>query len=955
MKHSFTLFFLAVVLGLAAANLVHTQAHGTVPVHKARPAHIRFNSPQPTQEKFDIKFLSAKASYGNFSEAKFFEVPTADDFSIVFAVSATYGGALVRISGQEQETLKNCKQCIDLNFGSSGNTAVDVTYAGRRPNSQYIIPLYNGRVAGVDEYRYFWINFKYGELVVGFGKEIYRNTIVAYRDDALQQFFNWTSIEQGKSFLSGLKYVAFNADEQWVHFKDVSFGQSHIPRATLAAPVVTNPGVTYVQFHYPQMFEVSSKHFIMQFEVQGLGDMQLGWLTTYRFRMEDENGYEICLEEQYEHEHTGPRSLIQFGTGHGSKQLARTNVTGLMSASQFRPFWATLVDGVISFGRGRVVGQDVLMQTTGRVPDTGTDTLFFSTASYFLSNSIRVLRVKSKHGKVDIDFDARDDQGEDENTVTPITLKTGTGGEYPPFLGDGTCYNDKTCTDPKLPYRQEMPTVPTRNQWWHHGAFCGENSVQAIALHYGVYLSQKRVRMIAPDNKNPHYYKQSEDGYELTELNMAGTLLKLGFDINVWDTENAPEPQAQAYLRWLKRQLVQGYPVVWMVRYYEGDFFDHIESVWSIQSKHPLSDPTVYPDDVIANNLGVGNKRFYRRVDSLYDTNPVPTGFDKNGGNNCTLTTQECIFNNKDWGYAIKGLHDPHHRLIRTSIDVNDNGFEPTPPFVIPIQATVTVHGPLTVGWTYRIFTYDEIDSIPRDGNYEQSDFVNMHQFVATASTYTWQDPQMFLSNSTVYYLTVEEAGKVNLDESDEDEADEAESTHVATQHSHHHAEHHHHHTHRSLQPYLRLHHGEHAEHEDAWAKRGGRAGKLPQTESPETSSHPAVRNHVPKATASPKPKPTTAHGQPTYVGCYADANAFHAVPNYRGKVGPFIKAGRTGSALAQCTAQAAKFRDNVLALQGDKCFTGRNPDYALYGEPLDKTQCTPLGGKSTNQVYRLD
>jgi len=624
----------------------------------------------------------------------------------------------------------------------------------RRSNSQYITPLYNGKVAGLDDYRTFWINYKHDEVSVGFGSVPMRNILNAYRADSLQQFFNWTSLEEGKPKLSGLKYVAFAADEEWVHFKDIKIGRGVTIRGTAEAPPVTSPSNFYTSFNFPRQFEVSSKHFVVEFEAQGLGDIQLGFITKKRFRMEDPKAYEIILEDAYERRYTKPRSLIQFGTGHGARHLAKTDRYGLVSASTFRPFWVSLVDGVIAVGEGRTVGEQVLMQTTGDLPEPGVDTLWLSTCSYFFGHSIRILAVQSKSDKIDVDYRVADEWKPDTTDVVPITLDTGVSNVYPPFYASATCFGDFACTDPGLPYKREMPSVPARNQWWFLGAYCGENAIQAVAMHWGAYLSQKQIRLVAPDNNNPVFYKTRQNGFEVAHSNMEGTLYNLGLEWNAWDTENEKLPQGPKYLRWVKKMLAKGYPLIWMVRYYEGEMYDHIESVWSIQSERPLTDRTAYNTDVISNNLGVGLKRFYRTFDSLIDTNKIPTGYDKSG-NNCTLTTQECLFNDWNWGFAVKGIKDPLKRSIHTSVNVNDNGFEPPPPFVMPTQATVTVQGPLKVGKAYRIFRFDGPGSMPTDSHFEKGKYTSTHDFTATQSTYTWVDPQEFQSNTAVYYVTV--------------------------------------------------------------------------------------------------------------------------------------------------------------------------------------------------------
>ena len=89
--------------------------------------------------------------------------------------------------------------------------------------------------------------------------------------------------------------------------------------------------------------------------------------------------------------------------------------------------------------------------------------------------------------------------------------------------------------------------------------------------------------------------------------------------------------------------------------------YDHIESVYGLWSNHPLSDPTVYPDDVLVHTSGFGldgteNLGYYRRFDTLVDT------IEMNG--NCTEAQAPgnldapypCLEENHSFGYAITGL-----------------------------------------------------------------------------------------------------------------------------------------------------------------------------------------------------------------------------------------------------------------------------------------------------------
>ncbi len=108
-------------------------------------------------------------------------------------------------------------------------------------------------------------------------------------------------------------------------------------------------------------------------------------------------------------------------------------------------------------------------------------------------------------------------------------------------------------------------------------------------------------------------------------------------------------------------------------------------------------------------------------------------------------------------GYAILGIVDPKAVTIPTHVAVNDGGFEPELPFDMPITATVTVAGPLTVGSRYTIFRYDGIDQLPSNSDFlTAGSHSSAVSFEATSErNYVWVDPRAFSSRGTVYYITV--------------------------------------------------------------------------------------------------------------------------------------------------------------------------------------------------------
>ena len=69
-------------------------------------------------------------------------------------------------------------------------------------------------------------------------------------------------------------------------------------------------------------------------------------------------------------------------------------------------------------------------------------------------------------------------------------------------------------------------------------------------------------------------------------------------------------PQSAAYNTWLKKHIAQGRVVAWMILWSGQSYpiynftapmgmYGHVEPVVGMQSNHPLTDETVYDDDVV--------------------------------------------------------------------------------------------------------------------------------------------------------------------------------------------------------------------------------------------------------------------------------------------------------------------------------------------------------------------
>src|SRR5262249_22321879 len=107
--------------------------------------------------------------------------------------------------------------------------------------------------------------------------------------------------------------------------------------------------------------------------------------------------------------------------------------------------------------------------------------------------------------------------------------------------------------------------IPPRHQWENDSGYCGETSIQAIALYYGAWISQKVVRDVA-------------GGELLIGVNDETALVALHLAHTTWDT-TSPTPQFESFVAWTKSHLEQRVPVVYGVYLTDGindADYDHI-------------------------------------------------------------------------------------------------------------------------------------------------------------------------------------------------------------------------------------------------------------------------------------------------------------------------------------------------------------------------------------------
>jgi len=347
-----------------------------------------------------------------------------------------------------------------------------------------------------------------------------------------------------------------------------------------------------------------------------------------------------------------------------------------------------------------------------------------------------------------------------------LALLTAAVGQTPPAdVYPGLCVEPAVCTPPNAKFSKVLP-VQSRQQWINKDGYCGSVSVQASAMAYGMWISQDQVRRAAGGKDVPG------GGLEIYYRNIVPAFSTLKLTHEDWDYQRESQPQYKNYFKWLKRQLVAGHPVTWMIltkhnhESLGAGAFSHIEPVWGIFSNHSLDDDTVYDDDVVVHgadywaNATVEGPALYRRIDSLDD--------DENMAGNCGKAIgvfgknefYPCVMRDVAYGYALTGFVETGGtRSVPLSLLV-DHFDEPEYPWTsstpaAQLRGTVTVQGPLEVGATYTILRWDNFRNVPTDGLYLSSKYDFSYDFVAQESTHVFKDPETFASSGTTYYRCV--------------------------------------------------------------------------------------------------------------------------------------------------------------------------------------------------------
>lgn len=275
--------------------------------------------------------------------------------------------------------------------------------------------------------------------------------------------------------------------------------------------------------------------------------------------------------------------------------------------------------------------------------------------------------------------------------------------------------------------------IPPRRQWDNNNGYCGECSIQQIALFYGTYISQYRIREIIDPTQEQDVWVPENSGPIFEAL-------RLKYD--VWNSAQ-PTPQYQGYLVWAKSHLGRGHPIVIDV-FVQGETdpaYDHIMPATGFVSPDTN---TYHSSDTLVFNDNYVSTAYTRAFGSLYDTRAM-------SGNGAIY--EYCIPRDIDYGVAVTGIKDTSGTALPVSLKV-DRWNEPNISLgASPVQMSASIRvGSLIPGRAYALLRFNDYHSVPTN-NFMGGSFSSEVTFLATNSTHALSDS--FMSDATVVYRCV--------------------------------------------------------------------------------------------------------------------------------------------------------------------------------------------------------
>eukprot|EP00656_Telonema_subtile_P038356 TRINITY_DN4310_c0_g1_i1.p1 TRINITY_DN4310_c0_g1~~TRINITY_DN4310_c0_g1_i1.p1 ORF type:complete len:357 (-),score=102.69 TRINITY_DN4310_c0_g1_i1:138-1208(-) len=333
-------------------------------------------------------------------------------------------------------------------------------------------------------------------------------------------------------------------------------------------------------------------------------------------------------------------------------------------------------------------------------------------------------------------------------TVLSLALLIGAATALPLLVNETAMCQGGNCGNPTMAYQRLSASQPGF-QWDDAGGYCGSWASQRAILAKGAWISQQQVR----DHTKPCGGHDNE----ILSCNIDEALTNLKIDYEGFDYKTTPLPQTAAYGKWLKKQLVSGYAVAWMILWSGQSYpiydltppmgmYGHVEPVIGIQSNHPLNDTTVYDDDTVLHYNDGGVNTIHRKISSIAGTWAGP-GKQADCGD-----YSYCIGNPYGFGWAVKGFKDDKP-FVSASLHIDPWLSEPdTRSGKAPeaLKGTVTATD-LTEGSKYDIYRWDTVaEAFTYTAEYKKS------SFTAVTDQHVYTDDKSFMSNGTTYYRVVQ-------------------------------------------------------------------------------------------------------------------------------------------------------------------------------------------------------
>lgn len=333
--------------------------------------------------------------------------------------------------------------------------------------------------------------------------------------------------------------------------------------------------------------------------------------------------------------------------------------------------------------------------------------------------------------------------GDDEIREALQVFKPGDDQDFPCIA--------KECRKPTRKFERISITQPGY-QWMDAGGYCGAWSIQRAVMAKGAWISQQQVRN--------HTVPGGGHDEEILATNIDVALKNLKIAAEGFDYKNLPVPQVDTYRRWIKKQLVNGHTLVWMIMLNGGHYpvyphlpyglYSHVEPVVGILSDHPLADENFYDDDVILHYTDASTHTYYRTMASLpgdYTSEASCPGHDYPG--------YPCINKQRGFGWAIQGFLGDAVNIRPLSLSIDHWQSEPdVRSGAVPghFKGTLTA-SELTVGGRYVIYRWDGVANA-----FDMSKAMVVQRFTAKKEIEVMEDPKSFQSDGATYYRCQEDA-----------------------------------------------------------------------------------------------------------------------------------------------------------------------------------------------------